>query len=74
MKRKQLIVIVLVICLLTIGCGSVVSQPTLEPTLEPTPTPVPQVLGRIFPDEFHDQAVWSNAGGNASRNYCKLIR
>ena len=39
------------------------STPTPMPTdtPAPSPTPTPQVLGRVFPDEFHDQAVWSHA-------------
>lgn len=43
--------------------------PTPTSTITPSPTPTPQTLGRIFPDDFHGQAVWSNAGGNAFRDY-----
>jgi hypothetical protein len=51
------------------------SPPTIAPTVtqEPSPTnsptPLPQILGRIFPEKFNSQAVWSNAGGNARRNF-----
>jgi hypothetical protein len=45
------------------------ATPTRTATRTATPTPVPQTLGRIFPEQFHGQAVWSNAGGNADRNY-----
>jgi hypothetical protein len=44
-------------------------KPSLMPNLTPSLTPTPQTLGRIFPEGFHGQAVWSNAGGNLSRNY-----
>lgn len=45
------------------------SEPLKSETLLPTPTQVPQVLGRIFPEEFHGQTIWSDAGGNRDRNY-----
>jgi len=51
--------------------------PTATPTATPVPTntplptatPTPQTLGRVFPEEFHGQAVWSNADGNADRDF-----
>jgi hypothetical protein len=43
--------------------------PTPLPTLTPTPTLTPQTLGRIFPEGFHGQAVWSDGGGNKSDGY-----
>lgn len=37
---------------------------TPEPTATATPTPPPpQVLGRVFPEQFHGQGVWTNADG-----------
>jgi hypothetical protein len=38
--------------------------PMRTATRTATPTPLPQTLGRIFPEQFHGQAVWSNAGGD----------
>jgi hypothetical protein len=45
------------------------STNTETPTPTLTPTRTFESLGRIFPEEFQGQAIWSDAGGNESRNF-----
>jgi len=54
--------------LLIMQVGSIDDLSPVPAPPTPTATPVPQVLGRVFPEGFHGQAIWSDASGVANVN------